>query len=56
MKKVTNELSFLLVTRTTHFGIRFWSLRQFQALLQFWTRDGQIKKQVFGQVFRPQNE
>jgi hypothetical protein len=47
MKNVTTELRFSLVTHT------IWSLRQFEALLQFWTRDGQIEMQVFGHVFRP---
>jgi hypothetical protein len=50
-KNVSNELSFPLVTHTTHFGIRFGRCGNLKPCFS----SGQIEIQVFGQVFRPQD-
>jgi hypothetical protein len=51
MKIVANELSFPLVTHTTHFDMRFGCY----GILKSCFSSGQIGLLVFGQVLRSQN-
>jgi hypothetical protein len=53
-KNVTSELSFLLVTHTTYFDIRFGRYGILNQV-QFLADSGQSGTQVFDQGFRPQN-
>jgi hypothetical protein len=50
IKNVTNEFSFLLVTHTTYFDIRFGHY----SILKSGSISGQIGTQVFDLVFEPE--
>jgi hypothetical protein len=50
-ENVANELSFPLVTHTTHFDVQFGHY----GILKSCFRSGHIGLQVFGQVFGPQD-